>query len=209
MEAAKVEGFSNGVFAVAMTLLAYQVITPSVDAGNSNAQLLNELKKLWPYFLSLFISFFTILIMWINHHGIFRLVRHIDSRFMFANAFLLFLIILVPYPTLLVSKFLLTPSANTASAVYAGVFFIINLAYNWLWFVARHNRKLLDINVTEEKIQSVTRSYLIGIPVYAIAFALAFINAYASLTICMLLWLFWASRNKTALRVDGSRKPSG
>ena len=151
MEAAKVEGFSDGVFGVAMTLLVYQLVTPGFDEGKSNSELLNDLENLWPYYLSLFISFFTILIMWINHHGIFRLVHRIDSRFMFANGFLLFLVILVPYPTLLVSKFLLTPSAKTACAVYAAVFLIINLAYNWLWFPASHNRKLLIANITDKK----------------------------------------------------------
>lgn len=101
MKTEKVEGFNDGVFAVAMTLLVYQVVTPRFDEGKSNSELLNELGKLWPYYISLFISFFTILIMWINHHGLFRLVHRIDSRFMFANGFLLFLVILVPYPTLL------------------------------------------------------------------------------------------------------------
>ena len=196
MEVAKVEGFSDGVFAVAMTLLIYQVETPRFEEGKSNSGLLNELENLWPYYLSLFISFFTILIMWVNHHGILRLVHRIDSRFMFANGFLLFLIILVPYPTLLVSEFLLTPSANTACAVYAGVFLIINLAYNWLWFAARDNGKLLIANITDEKIKLVTRNYFTGIPIYSIAFAVAFINAYVSLTICMLLWIFWATRVK-------------
>ena len=196
MEVAKVEGFSDGVFGVAMTLLVYQLVTPRFEERKSNSELLNELGKLWPYYLSLFISFFTILIMWINHHGVFRLVHRIDSKFMFANGLLLFLVILVPYPTLLVSKFLLTPSAKTACAVYAGVFLIINLAFNWLWFAASHNRKLLIANITDEKIKSVTRNYLTGIPIYSIAFAVAFINAYVSLTICMLLWVFWATRVK-------------
>ena len=194
MQAAKVENFGDGVFAVAMTLLVYQVETPRFDEAKSNLELLHDLQKLWPYYVSLFISFFTILIMWINHHGIFRLINRIDSRFMFANGFLLLLVILVPYPTLLVSQFLLTPSANTACAVYAGVFLTINIAYNWLWFAARDNGKLLIANITDEKIKAVTRTYFTGIPIYAIAFAVAFINAYVSLAICMLLWVFWATR---------------
>ncbi|MBO9566592.1 MAG: DUF1211 domain-containing protein [Niastella sp.] len=99
----------------------------------------------------MFISFFTILIMWVHHHNIFRLVHRIDSRFTSANGFLLFLIIIVPYPTLLVSEFLLTPSANVACGVYTGIFLIINLAYNWLWFTASHNRKLVIENITDKK----------------------------------------------------------
>jgi uncharacterized membrane protein len=193
MEAAKVEGFSDGVFAVAMTLLIYQVVTPHFEEGKSNSELLKELGKLWPYYLSLFISFFTILIMWINHHNIFKLVHRIDSRFMFANGFLLFLVIIVPYPTLLVSQFLLTPSAKAACAVYAGVFLVINLAYNWLWFAASHKRKLLIATITDKKIKLVTKNYLTGLPMYSIAFAVAFINAYVSLAICMLLWAYWAA----------------
>lgn len=193
MEVSKVEGFSDGVFAVAMTLLIYQVQTPDFAKGNTRAELLNELGKLWPYYISLFISFSTILIMWINHHNIFRLVQRIDNRFMFANSTLLFLVIIVPYPTLLVSQFLLTPSAKVACAVYAGAFLIINLAYNWLWFTARHKKKLLIAAITDKKIKLVTKNYLIALPMYLIAFAAAFINAYVSLTICMLLWVYWAA----------------
>ena len=137
--------------------------------------------------------------MWINLHGVFRPVHRIDSRFMFANGFLLFLVILVLYSFLLESKFLLTPSSKTACAVYVDVFLIINLAFNWLWFVARHNRKLLIENITDEKIKSLTRNYFTVIPIYSIAFAVAYINAYVSFTICMMLWVFWATRVKLNL----------
>lgn len=183
----KVEAFSDGVFAVAMTLLIYQVEPPDFAEGKTNSELLNELGKLWPYYISLFTSFFTILIMWINHHGIFKMVHRIDRRFMFANGFLLFLVPIVPYPTLMVSEFLLTPSANVARAAYAGVFGIINVAYNWLWYSASHNRTLRISNISEQQIRIITRQYLFGFPMYLLAFAAAFINIYSSLAICMLL----------------------
>ena len=82
MEAAKVEGFSNDVFAVALRLLIYQVVKLRI------AERVRKALALLPVIL--FISFFTILIMWMNHHDIFRLVQRIDGKFMFANAFYFF-----------------------------------------------------------------------------------------------------------------------
>ena len=110
---------------------------------------------------------------------------------MFDNGFLLFLVILVPYPTLLISKFLLTPSAKTACAVYAVVFLIINSGYNWLWFAVSHNRKL-DANIKDKKKKSVTRNYLTGIPIYPIVLMCCqSINPYVSAYIMPVAWVFW------------------
>lgn len=130
---ARVEGFNDGVFAVAMTLLIYQVEIPKFTEGKTNSELLLDLARLWPYCIALLTGFLTILIMWVNHHQMFRKVHRIDRHLMSANGILLLLITIVPFPTAMVSAFLLTLSANTACAVYAGTFAVINLAYNWLW----------------------------------------------------------------------------
>jgi uncharacterized membrane protein len=191
MEPAKIESFSDGVFSVSMTLLIFHVQLPEFSKEKTNSELLFDLSRLWPYYISLFISFFTILIMWINHHGIFKIINKIDGHFMFANGLLLFLVTIVPFPTLIVSQFLLTPSAKGSCAIYAGVFLLINICYNWVWFAASHKRKLLISSVTDEHIRKVKINYMIGFPMYLAALIIAFINPYVSLGICMLLWVFW------------------
>lgn len=110
---------------------------------------------------------------------------------MFANGFLLLLITIVPYPTAMVSAFLLTPSANTACAVYAGMFAAINLGYNWLWYAVGHIRAPVASNIPHEELRRVRRNYLVPLPVYALAFVAAFVNPFVSFGICMALWVYW------------------
>ena len=109
-ETARLEAFSDGVFAIAMTLLALELKDPRVEpatAGSLASGLLNQ----WPSYLAFFSSFFTVLVMWVHHHAIFRQVQRVDVRLLFANGFLLLLITAVPFPTAIVAQYLRTPAA--------------------------------------------------------------------------------------------------
>src|SRR5215470_18536325 len=131
----RLESFSDGVFAVAMTLLVFNLQVPHLPTGAiSVAALGSALFKQWPSYLTFITSFATILIMWASHHGIFKLVYKSDTPFLFANGLLLLLVTVVPFPTSLVTQYLLTSAAPLACAVYAGVFVVINVAYNLLWW---------------------------------------------------------------------------
>jgi uncharacterized membrane protein len=137
-------------------------------------------------------SFATILIIWASHHSIFKLVYKVDTPFLFANGLLLLLVTVVPFPTSLVAQYLSTPAAALACAVYAGVFVVINLAYNLLWWAAVRQRRLLHPAVTDRQVKRLTRHILLGLPVYLLATLLAFWSPYASLGLCSCLWIFWA-----------------
>jgi uncharacterized membrane protein len=126
--------------------------------------------------------------MWVSHHGIFKSVSKSDTPFLFANGLLLLLVTVVPFPTSLVAEYLTTPAAALACAVYAGVFVVINVAYNLLWWAASRHRRLLHPGVTPIQVKRHTRNILFGFPVYL----LAFWNPYVSLAMCSCLWIFWA-----------------
>jgi len=130
--------------------------------------------------------------MWASHHGIFRLIYKADTPFLFANGLLLLLVTVVPFPTSLVTQYLTTPAAKLACAVYAGVFVVINVAYNLLWWAAVRQRRLLHPAVTPRQVKRLTRHILLGLPVYLLATLLAFWNPYVSLGMCSCLWIFWA-----------------
>jgi uncharacterized membrane protein len=155
----------------------------------------SKLLNLWPSYLAFFISFATILIMWISHHSMFKLINKSDTLFMFANGFLLLLVTTVPFPTQLVATYLTTPVAGVACAIYAGLFMIINLAYNLLWWLAAHQYRLLKDHVSPVLIKTRSRNYLLGVPSYLLALVLAFWNPAVSMGICSVLWLFWAFTN--------------
>jgi uncharacterized membrane protein len=191
-ETSRLEAFSDGVFAVAITLLIFSLQVPPLASIHTSKDLVGKLLLLWPSYLAFFISFATILIMWISHHSMFKLIDKSDTSFMFANGFLLLLVTIVPFPTQLVAIYLTTPAAGVACAIYAGLFMIINLAYNLLWWLAVHQYHLLKDHVSPVLIKIRSRNYALGVPCYLLALVLSFWNPAVSMGICSVLWLFWA-----------------
>ncbi len=193
-ETGRLEAFSDAVFAVAVTLLVLDLVkVPEAPAGRpfSAADLAAALAARWPAYVAFLISFATILIMWLNHHSMLRLVQRNDAVLMFANGFLLLLVTLVPFPTALLGDYLLEPAAPTAAAVYTGLFVLIAAAYILLWWAAAYRRPLLRPGISGAQVRLRTRANLVGLPVYLLAFVLAFWLPLASVGICGVLWLFW------------------
>lgn len=191
-ETIRIEAFSDGVFSIAITLLALELPFPRIEHLPNNAVLTQAFLNNWTSYLAFILSFFSVLIMWMNHHAIFRHIHKTTSSIMFANGFMLLLVVAVPYPTSLIAEYFNTPGVNTAVAVYAGLFILINISYNWLWYAASSNAHSLKPGVSNDTIKSFRKIYLIGFPVYVAAFVVAFFSAILSLVICMLLWIFWA-----------------
>ncbi len=191
-ETGRLEAFSDGVFAVAITLLVFSLQVPTLSNPYTSKHLMTLLLSLWPSYLAFFISFATILIMWISHHAMFKLIDKSNALFMFANGFLLLLTTVVPFPTQLLATYLTTAVAEVACAVYAGLFLVINLAYNLLWWLAAYKLHLLKKHVSPELIRTRSLNYLFGIPCYLLALVLAFWSPAVSIGICSVLWLFWA-----------------
>ncbi|GCE14501.1 TMEM175 family protein [Tengunoibacter tsumagoiensis] len=194
-ETGRIEAFSDGVFAVAITLLIFNVQVPILDNPYTSEHLVRLLVLRWPSYLAFFISFATILIMWISHHNMFKLIYKSDMLFLLANGFLLLLVTFVPFPTQLIAIYLTTPVAGVACAIYAGLFTIINLAYNLLWWRAVSRHRLLKAHVPPALIRTRSRNYLLGVPCYLLALLFAFWNPAVSMGICSILWLFWAITN--------------
>lgn len=182
----RLEAFSDGVFSIAITLLALDLRVPLIEASAGPGPLAQALASQWPSYLAFAASFASILIMWINHHGIFRTVRKATPQLFFANGLLLLLTTATPFTTALVARYLRAPSASVAVAVYSGSFILISLAYNWLWRAASRCSPPSDHHAR------VTRNYRLGLPVYCLATACAFVHPLLSLGICVGLWAFWA-----------------
>lgn len=116
----RTEAFSDGVFAIAITLLILEIRIPDLGTGDAGPGLWVALAALWPSYLAFALSFFTILIMWINHHEIMRLVRRVDYPFFFANGLVLLTVTFVPFPTAVLARHLATSEATAAVAFYCG-----------------------------------------------------------------------------------------
>lgn len=191
-ETARIEAFSDGVFAIAVTLLVLELHVPEIGSGKSPDLLFEELCKQWPGYIAFIISFFSIFIIWVNHHKVFKQIYKRNTGLMFANGLILFLVSLVSYPSALLARFYLSDSKQLSVTIYTGLFVLINLAFNLLWYQAVKDRDLLRPGISEEAIRQLRNNYLYGFPTYLIAFMISFFYPDAAMLICILLWGFWA-----------------
>ena len=138
----RLEAFSDGVFAIAITLLVLDLKVPREIAEGPS--LGHVLLAQWPGYLAFVTSFLTILIMWVNHHRMFTLIGRCDHRLLFYNGLLLMGITLVPFPTSLVADSLRHDGERTAALVYNGTFIFIAICFNLSWRTAAVDDRLLD-----------------------------------------------------------------
>ncbi len=192
-ETGRLEAFSDGVFAIAMTLLVLELKVPHVAEGEraSIRALSTSLLRQWPSYVALLTSFFTVLIMWVHHHTIFKLARRADARLLFANGFLLMLVSLVPFPTAVVAEYLTTAAAPAACEFYACFFVMIAIAF-YIVMTAAFRASTLDPNAPAARVRRLRRDYKLGPPLYLIAAAAAPFSPMLSMGICTALWVFWA-----------------
>ncbi|MCW5979893.1 MAG: DUF1211 domain-containing protein [Bryobacteraceae bacterium] len=194
-ETTRVEAFSDGAFAIAITLLILEIKVPHLGAESSDRGLLVALSQLWPSFLAFGGSFTAILIMWVNHHGLFRMLRGVDSLFLYTNGFLLLMITFIPFPTVVLAEYLDKKGANTAAALYCATMVVINIAYSVLHYAAASNRRLIAREVPQAHLFRIKWAYGTAFPIYLAATRLSLWHASVGLAICMSLWIFWARLN--------------
>src|SRR5579884_3610495 len=133
MSTTRLEAFSDGVFAVAITLLVINLHVPVSAAHALWAALLRE----WPEFASYAVSFLVIGIIWVNHHGIFDRIGRIDRTVLFANLFLLFCVVLIPFATALLARYIEGGAAShVAAAAYSAVLLGMAVAFSTIWIYA-------------------------------------------------------------------------
>ena len=191
MTTGRLEAFSDGVFAIAITLLVLDVHVPlASDLGGGS--LLHALLRQWPVYLAYMTSFLTILIMWVNHHQMFARIGRVDHSLLFLNGLLLMSVSIVPFPTSLVAAYLQQRDGQVATAVYSGTFVAIAVLFNLLWRYAAYEGRLLESDEDPRFVRGLSRQYLLGPPAYFAAFVLAFVSVWASVSLCMLLAIFFA-----------------
>ena len=189
-ETGRIEAFSDGVFAVAITLLVLDLHVPALK--DAPLGLLKALEGQWPALAAYMVSFLTILVMWLNHHRLFEQIRRKDHLLMIYNGLLLMLVTLIPFPTALVAAYIRTPDAKIAAVLYCGLNLLMALAFNLLWNHAARDGRLLAADHDMHRVHHITQQYRFGPILYAAAFALAFISVNACVGLIGLLAVFFA-----------------
>jgi uncharacterized membrane protein len=189
-ETTRVEAFSDGVFCVALTLLAIEI---GVEAKGieTNRGLADALVHLWPKFLAYGISFINVLLAWMGHHGLFKNLRSTDNRVMISNGLLLLLVALVPFPTKTLGLFLMTGAFKTAVIFYTGYFVLISIAFRLTWYAACSGRELLNPHISRREIINMTKNENLGLICNICIVLVAFVSPWMGLTLSFVMWVYW------------------
>lgn len=188
----RAEAFSDGVFAVALTLLVLEIKVPHPGAAPTNTELARQLLALWPSFLAFALSFATALVMWVSHHGLMNLLRGIDRRFLFANGLLLFVVSVTPFSTALLAGHLDSGAANTAAVAYCGTFLLASIGFLVALYAGTADH-LVKPALPAAAVRRVKRAYWLGFVTYLVATALAAVSAWLGVGLCAALLFVWAT----------------
>ena len=192
-ETDRLEAFSDGVFAVAITLLVLSFQPPTAPDKLIDSALLGFLYNQWPMLFAFVTSFATIGIMWINHHRLFKHIKRTDTGLLLLNLLLLLFIVFIPYPTaLLAQQYALHPDQHLAAVVYSGTYVIMAICFNLLWRYTSYHNRLLGKDVDQRAVMAISRQYLFGPVFYLITFGVAWINVPACIILNFLFALFFA-----------------
>ena len=181
----RLEAFSDGVFAIAATLL---VLEFSVATGRD---LSHELLQLWPAYLAYVTSFVTIGIIWINHHHTVSLMGRTDRTMLFVNNILLLVIAFMPFPTKLVGDYLHHGGEESAVLAYTATFVVMAVMHQVWWQYARRGRRLIGENVPDSALRAVDRAYAPGVPMYLATFVIAFFSPLVAVFITFAIAAFY------------------
>jgi uncharacterized membrane protein len=190
MTKSRLEAFSDGVFAVAITLLVLEIKVPSGASHELSRQLRDE----WPSFASYAVSFFVIGVIWMNHHAVFEHLGRADRALMGFNLFLLVWVVLIPWATSLLATYMRDggEAERTAALVYTGTMAMMGIAFGLLWTYAARDRRLLGVDLSDAEIRRRTRRFAGGGPVYVLAAGVAIFSAPLCLAINALLAIYYA-----------------
>jgi uncharacterized membrane protein len=182
---ARFETFSDGVFAIAATLLVLEFhAAPGSHLGK-------ELLHLWPSYLAYVTSFVTIGIIWMNHHHTVSLLGRTDRTLLFLNILLLLTIAFLPFPTKLVAQNLRGDGEQAAALAYAATFVLMAALHLIWWRYARDDRRLIADDTPDSALRAVDRAYLPGVPMYGTVFVVAFFSPLAAVLITFAIAAFY------------------
>lgn len=189
MDTNRLETFSDGVIAIAITLLILEIDVPE----DTHGELWSALLRQWPSYLAYLISFAVIGIIWVNHHGILALVARVDRPLLYLNLLLLLAVAGIPFPTALVAEHLQSPGIDSevAAAVYGGWATLVALSFNLMWRWIVHDESLIRDDIDIRALRANTRRFSLGLVIYPLTVGIAFLNPILALGVHGLVAVYY------------------
>jgi uncharacterized membrane protein len=197
MSPGRLEAFSDGVFAIAVTLLILEVKV------SGHGTLAHQLRHAWPSLAAFVISFAVIGTMWINHHAMFQALRAVDHTIIVANLALLLVISFIPFPTELVGEQLAagtSADARTAALLYGATSIAVSIVFPLLWWAIIRDPDMTKPHVTPGVRRAGMRRNLFGLPTYVLCTLLALVSPVASVISAGAIALFYLLPSRTTTR---------
>jgi uncharacterized membrane protein len=186
MSTGRAEAFSDGVFAIAITLLVLSLVL------SGHGTLTSQLLAAWPRYLAYVVSFLTIGIMWMNHHTILAHVARVDRPLLVINLLLLMGIVVIPFPTALIASNLTGPGGKAAAVTYGLVMIAISLGFDGLWIYVTTHAAALGAAVPPEALRQSIPGFTGGLLAYVAATLIAaFVSPVAAVIIFGLLAIYY------------------
>jgi uncharacterized membrane protein len=198
MPTSRLEAFSDGVFAIAITLLIIEVHVPDAAPG----RLAHDLAEQWPSYAAYVVSFLQIGIVWVNHHTLLAHVARTDRTLLFLNLLMLMCVAFIPFPTALLAEGIRRGGSDqhVAAAVYGANMLACAICFSALWHYVSQGHRLLRDSITPAQAASTRRQYWAGTVVYALTIGLAFVSATLVLVIYAAIALFFVTGTSTPER---------
>ena len=188
-ETSRIEAFSDGVFAIAITLLILNIKIPPAGNDDLSAELIGQ----WPSYFSFLVSFAFIGIMWMNHHRLFTHIARSDDVLLILNLLLLLGVVVVPFPTAVLALHLGQAGQLPALILYNATYVFIAVIFNLLWrYASSAKRHLLARDVDPASVQRISNQYALGPICYLACLGLSWVSAAASLALNFALACFFA-----------------
>jgi uncharacterized membrane protein len=198
MDRGRLEAFSDGVFAVAITLLALNLMV--AGPGHGNGTLAHQLARQWPGYVGYLISFFTIGIIWVNHHALVSNVTYVSRMLLYLNLVLLLFVVLVPVATGAVADYLARGGfdAKLAVAVYGIVLEGMSVGFASMleWSLGEGRTR---VPVPRDKRWAARIRFMSGGLIYLLVIALAFVSAPAALGLSGLVAAYYIAERTPAI----------
>src|SRR6478672_1111096 len=183
-DTARLETFSDGVFAIAATLLILDINL------SGNGTVAHQLLNAWPSYAAYGISFATLGIVWVNHHTVFTQIGRVDRTFLFINVLFLMVVAFTPFPTRVLAEHL-REGSKAAAFAYGLTYTAMAVCYGWLWFYAATNRRLLVDDADPRLVSGISRSFAPGSVVYLLATLSSLISADLAVVLYAGIALFY------------------
>ena len=187
----RLEAFSDGVFAIAITLLVLEIRVPSGDQLDDPNELIKALGALWPSYVGYLISFVTIGIIWANHHTVMNQIGRADRTLLILTVGFLLVVAFIPLPTRLVAEFIGKDGARAATVTYGITLTLTATMFNAIWFYAARGGRLLRADADERVVRGISKTFVLGPWIYLAATLVAAIAPTVGAIAFMLFALFW------------------